>query len=82
MRRVRSPNAPRRKMSPFDGAFKIERTLRTQTMVLESFEGAINLAVSQGIQYGQIIQSGNWQLIFGLPNQPGLFPSIIHAIYR
>ena len=71
-----------------NGAFKIERTLLAanttlaQTMVLESFESAVNIAISQGVQYGQIVQSGNWQLIFGPPLQPGFLPAIIHALFR
>ncbi len=49
---------------------------------LTSLQAAIGTAARQGIQYGQMIRVGNWELIFAAPRQSGQFPALIHGLYR
>jgi hypothetical protein len=50
-------------------------------LILESFDDAVQIAVQQGIVYDEMIQIGNWELIFGAPQEVGLLPVIYHALY-
>jgi RHS repeat-associated protein len=47
---------------------------------LTSLQSAVQAAAGQGIQYGQMVKVGGWELIFGAPKQAGQLPAIIHAL--
>lgn len=47
---------------------------------LTNLQAAVQAAAGQGIQYGQMVKVGGWELIFGAPKQAGQLPAIIHAL--
>lgn len=48
-------------------------------LLLEDLRGAISQAADQGIQYGQLVRTGKWELIFNPPLEPGQLPTVFHA---
>lgn len=55
--------------------------INSQTL-LSSFQNSVSGAVKQGIKYDEIMNVGNWELIFSKPRGDGLLPVIKHAVYR
>ena len=55
--------------------------INSQTL-LSSFQNSVSSAVKQGIKYDEIINVGNWELIFSKARGDGLLPVIKHAVYR
>jgi len=55
--------------------------INSQTL-LSSFQNSVSGAVKQGIEYDEIMNVGNWELIFSKPRGDGLLPVIKHAVYR
>ena len=55
--------------------------INSQTL-LSSFQNSVSDAVKQGIKYDEIMNAGNWELIFSKPRGNGLLPVIKHAVYR
>ncbi len=51
----------------------------TTQQLLTGLHASIEQAVQKGIVYEQKIISGNWELIFSKPRQPGQLPVIKHA---
>ncbi|MGG2111888.1 hypothetical protein ABFY60_15420 [Lysinibacillus pakistanensis] len=54
--------------------------INSQTL-LTSFHNSVNGAVKEGIKYEEIMNIGNWELIFSKPREEGLLPVIKHAVY-
>lgn len=54
--------------------------INSQTL-LSSFQSSVNNAVKKGIKYEEIMNIGNWELIFSKPRGDGLLPVIKHAVY-
>ncbi|MGJ0909476.1 RHS repeat domain-containing protein [Clostridium botulinum] len=50
--------------------------------LLSSFENAVADAAKKGVKYDEIMNEGNWELIFSKPCGDGLLPVIKHAVYR
>ncbi len=55
--------------------------INSQTL-LSSFQNSVSDAVKQGVKYDEIMNAGNWELIFSKPRGDGLLPVIKHAVYR
>lgn len=55
--------------------------INSQTL-LSSFQNSVSDAVKQGVKYDEIMNVGNWELIFSKPRGDGLLPVIKHAVYR
>jgi len=55
--------------------------INSQTL-LSSFQNSVEGAVKQGVKYDEIMNEGNWELIFSKPRGDGLLPVIKHAVYR
>lgn len=55
--------------------------INSQTL-LSSFQNSVSSAVKQGIKYDEIMNVGNWELIFSKARGDGLLPVIKHAVYR
>ncbi|MEC1179509.1 hypothetical protein P9B03_13505 [Metasolibacillus meyeri] len=55
--------------------------INSQTL-LTSFESSVKKAVNEGVKYEEIMNVGNWELIFSKPRGDGLLPVIKHAVYR
>ncbi len=55
--------------------------MNSQTL-LSSFQNSVKKAVNQGVKYDEIMNVGNWELIFSKPRGDGLLPVIKHAVYR
>ncbi len=55
--------------------------INTQTL-LSSFQNSVSGAVKQGVKYDEIMNVGNWELIFSKPRGDVLLPVIKHAVYR
>ncbi len=55
--------------------------INSQTL-LSSFENSVTGAVKQGVKYDEIMNVGNWELIFSKPRGEGLLPVIKHTVYR
>ncbi|MFD4491462.1 hypothetical protein [Lysinibacillus fusiformis] len=55
--------------------------VNSQTL-LSSFESSVKKAVNEGVKYEEIMNVGNWELIFSKPRGDGLLPVIKHAVYR
>ncbi|WP_052126117.1 ribonuclease YeeF family protein [Ureibacillus massiliensis] len=55
--------------------------INSQTL-LSSFQNSVKNAVKEGIKYEEIMNIGNWELIFSKPRGDGLLPVIKHAVYR
>jgi len=55
--------------------------MKSQTL-LESFQGSVSGAVNKGIKYDEIMNVGNWELIFSKGRSGDLLPVIKHAVYR
>lgn len=55
--------------------------INSQTL-LSSFENSVKKAVNEGVKYEEIMNIGNWELIFSKPRGDGLLPVIKHAVYR
>ena len=55
--------------------------INSQTL-LSSFENSVKKAVNEGLKYEEIMNVGNWELIFSKPRGGGLLPVIKHAVYR
>ena len=55
--------------------------INSQTL-LSSFQSSIQNAVMEGIKYEEIMNMGNWELIFSKPRGDGLLPVIKYAVYR
>ena len=55
--------------------------INSQTL-LSSFQNSVSDAVKQGVKYDEIMNVGNWELIFSKPRGNGLLPVIKHAVYR
>ncbi|MEL3959257.1 pre-toxin TG domain-containing protein [Caldifermentibacillus hisashii] len=55
--------------------------INSQTL-LSSFQSSVKDAVKEGIKYEEIMNIGNWELIFSKPRGDGLLPVIKHAVYR
>ncbi|MCM0627508.1 hypothetical protein M5J14_23850, partial [Lysinibacillus sp. OL1_EC] len=55
--------------------------INSQTL-LTSFESSVKKAVKEGVKYEEIMNVGNWELIFSKPRGDGLLPVIKHAVYR
>ena len=55
--------------------------MNSQTL-LSSFQQSASKAVQQGVKYDEIMNIGNWELIFSKPRGGGLLPVIKHAVYR
>jgi len=56
-------------------------SINSQTL-LSSFQNSIKNAVKEGIKYDEIMNIGNWELIFSKPRGDDLLPVIKHAVYR
>ena len=54
--------------------------INSQTL-LTSFHNSVIGAVKEGIKYEEIMNIGNWELIFSKPREDGLLPVIKHAVY-
>ncbi|WHY45515.1 hypothetical protein [Lysinibacillus pakistanensis] len=54
--------------------------INSQTL-LTSFHNSVKGAVKEGIKYEEIMNIGNWELIFSKPREDGLLPVIKHAVY-
>ena len=54
--------------------------INSQTL-LSSFQNTVKNAVKEGIKYEEIMNIGNWELIFSKPRGDGLLPVIKHAVY-
>ena len=50
--------------------------------MLASLRASVNQAVSQGINYGQMMQVGRWELIFSAGRATDDLPVIKHALYK
>ena len=50
--------------------------------LLQNLQQAVSVAAEQGIDWGATMCIGNWELIFSSSRGPGLFPALVHAIYR
>ena len=55
--------------------------INSQTL-LSSFENSVKKAVNEGVKYDEIMNIGNWELIFSKPRGDGILPVIKHAVYR
>ncbi|WP_352230666.1 ribonuclease YeeF family protein [Bacillus subtilis] len=55
--------------------------MNSQTL-LSSFQNSVKKAVKQGVKYDEIMNVGNWELIFSKPRGDDLLPVIKHAVYR
>jgi toxin YxiD len=55
--------------------------INSQTL-LSSFQSSVKSAVQKGIKYEEIMNIGNWELIFSKPRGDGLLPVIKHAVYK
>ncbi|WP_250675736.1 polymorphic toxin-type HINT domain-containing protein [Paraclostridium ghonii] len=55
--------------------------INSQTILL-SFQNSVSGVAKQGVKYDEIINVGNWELIFSKPRGNGLLPVIKHAVYR
>nr|WP_258922246.1 LXG domain-containing protein [Heyndrickxia coagulans] len=55
--------------------------INSQTL-LSSFQSSVKDAVKEGVKYDEIMNTGNWELIFSKPRGEGLLPVIKHAVYR
>ena len=51
-------------------------------ILLSSFQSSVSDAVKQGVKYDEIMNIGEWELIFSKPRGDGLLPVIKHAVYR
>jgi RHS repeat-associated protein len=47
---------------------------------LQSLQGAVNLAIKNGIPYNQLITIGGWELKFVAPRAADQLPALIHAL--
>jgi O6-methylguanine-DNA--protein-cysteine methyltransferase len=56
-------------------------SVETQSM-LTSFRQAVNQAISQGIEYGQIMHVGDWELAFSQGHVDDVLPVIKHALRK
>ncbi|MGN7287483.1 hypothetical protein ACTHP3_21420, partial [Shouchella rhizosphaerae] len=55
--------------------------INSQTL-LSSFQSSVKSAVQKGIKYEEIMNIGNWELVFSKPRGDGLLPVIKHAVYK
>ncbi|ATD58132.1 hypothetical protein BTM21_10435 [Clostridium chauvoei] len=55
--------------------------INSQTL-LSSFQNSVSGAVKKGVKYDEIMNVGNWELIFSKPRGEGLLPVIKHAVYK
>lgn len=56
-------------------------SINSQVM-LSSFQYSVNHASLQGIKYGELMQVGNWELIFSKKNPGDVLPVVKHAVYK
>lgn len=64
-----------------EGTAYTNPNLYTQEL-MSDFYGSLEQATVSGIQYGELISTGNWEFIFAAPRQEGLLPVIKHAQFN